>query len=299
MNPSQPAKSMVIIAWVAMVAAATPTIILQEIFGKKVSDPLHYGMGAAVAVTGLLISFLWQKVRPLREFFGMLLFFVGVRYLVYVRLDQLPFIQRWLNNPSFNVYMPAEQALNLIATLAMIGFLLILKKRPRAFFLSIGDTNAPVEPMKHFVERPGNWKKFGLICALFISLGTLTFLVIAGHPPLNIVVKALPFLPMVILCAVLNAFTEEVSYKASFLSVLEKPVGKTHALWLMAVFFGFAHFYGIPYGITGVLLATFLGWLLGKSMVETRGMFWAWFIHFLQDVLIFSFLAIGSVKPGG
>jgi hypothetical protein len=26
---------------------------------------------------------------------------------------------------------------------------------------------------------------------------------------------------------------------------------------------------------------------------------WAWFIHFWQDALIFSFLAIGSVIPGG
>jgi uncharacterized protein len=35
-------------------------------------------------------------------------------------------------------------------------------------------------------------------------------------------------------------------------------------------------------------LAGFLGWLLAKSIVETRGIFWAWFIHFLQDVIIFT-----------
>jgi len=42
-----------------------------------------------------------------------------------------------------------------------------------------------------------------------------------------------------------------------------------------------------------------LGWFLGKSMLETRGLFWAWLIHLVQDVLIFAFLAIGSVTPGG
>jgi len=31
----------------------------------------------------------------------------------------------------------------------------------------------------------------------------------------------------------------------------------------------------------------FLGWLLAKSIAETEGMFWAWFIHFLQDLIIF------------
>jgi hypothetical protein len=34
-------------------------------------------------------------------------------------------------------------------------------------------------------------------------------------------------------------------------------------------------------------------------MLETRGLFWAWLIHFVQDVLIFAFLAIGSIVPGG
>jgi hypothetical protein len=37
----------------------------------------------------------------------------------------------------------------------------------------------------------------------------------------------------------------------------------------------------------GVLLAAFIGWFLSKSMIETQGFFWAWFIHFLQDVVIY------------
>ena len=40
-----------------------------------------------------------------------------------------------------------------------------------------------------------------------------------------------------------------------------------------------------------MLLAGFLGILLAKSMVETGGSRWAWSIHWLQDVIIFSFLA--------
>jgi membrane protease YdiL (CAAX protease family) len=116
---------------------------------------------------------------------------------------------------------------------------------------------------------------------------------------LDIVIQALPFLPAVLLAAAMNAFYEEMTFKASFLSVLEGPAGKQQALLLMAAFFGIMHFYGIPYGVVGVLMATFLGWLLGKSMLETRGLFWAWFIHFIQDVLIFAFLAIGSITPGG
>jgi hypothetical protein len=101
------------------------------------------------------------------------------------------------------------------------------------------------------------------------------------------------------LAAALNAFNEEITYKASFLSVLQGPVGARQALRMVAFFFGMAHFYGVPYGLIGVLMAAFMGWLLAKSMMETRGLFWAWFIHFLQDVWIFAFIAIGSITPGG
>ena len=104
---------------------------------------------------------------------------------------------------------------------------------------------------------------------------------------------------MVLLAAALNAFNEEITYRASFLSVLEGPLGQRRALLLTAAYFGILHYYGIPYGAVGVVLAGLLDWILGKSMLETRGMFWAWFIHFWQDVWIFSFLAIGSITPGG
>jgi uncharacterized protein len=40
----------------------------------------------------------------------------------------------------------------------------------------------------------------------------------------------------------------------------------------------------------------FLAWLLGKSMLETKGLFWAWFIHFLPDAVIFFSYAIVWIK---
>ena len=38
---------------------------------------------------------------------------------------------------------------------------------------------------------------------------------------------------------------------------------------------------------------------LARSMAETRGMAWAWFIHFVQDVLIFVFMAGSAIVPEG
>ena len=97
----------------------------------------------------------------------------------------------------------------------------------------------------------------------------------------------------------MNAFNEEMTYRASMLATLETPVGYKNAWWLSALYFGIAHFYGVPYGWLGIALAAFNGWLLGKAMLETRGLFWAWWMHFLQDIVIFTFLAGGAIMPGG
>lgn len=294
-------KPVIYTAWVfLLLASSIPLVVIQELFRQPVSENIKYTMSIAVMVIGLILTFLWSAIHTLRPFFILFLTFTGAQWLVYTRVDKLPFYQEWLNHPSFNISMLAEQSLHLMVTLIMIGVLFILKKKRENFFLIKGNTNALISPVKWLGIKEGeSWNKTGWVLAFFISLGTLTFLVLAGRPPLDIAIKALPFLPAILLAAATNAFHEEMSYKASFLSVLEQPVGRVHSLWLMAVYFGVAHYYGVPYGVVGVLMAGFLGWLLGKSMLETRGLWWAWLIHFLQDVIIFIFLAIGSITPGG
>jgi membrane protease YdiL (CAAX protease family) len=299
MENSQPKKSILITAWATILAITLFKIVLQEIYHYRVSEALYYQVMAGIILAGFALTFLWKTIRPLRPFFGLLIVLMGAQWLVFTQIDRLPVFRAWLNNPSFNVYMLAEKTLGLLVTLIVIAYLFILKKKRQAFFLARGDLAAPAEPVKWLGVKPGDrWNRLGPILSICISLGTLAFLVIAARPSWNFLAKTLPFLPVVLLAAALNAFNEEMTYKASFLSVLEDVVGKRHALLLLAAFFGILHFYGIPYGIIGVLMAAFMGWLLGKSMLETRGLFWAWFIHFLQDVLIFLFLAIGSVTPG-
>lgn len=294
-------SAVLVTAWgFLLLASGFPRIILQEIFNYQVSSNLGSGIAAVVILVGLALTFAWSAVRALRPFFVLFLVLVGVEWIIFTVIAGLPMYEMWLANPSFSVNMLANQSLRLMVTLVIIAALFVLKKRRDAFFLVKGDTSAAVEPVRWLDIKQGErWNKLGRNFALILSLGTLAFLIFAGRPPMDIVIRALPFLPAVFLAAALNAFNEEMTYKASFLSVLEDLVGKHQALWLMAAYFGIGHFYGIPYGVIGVLMAGFLGWFLGKSMLETRGLWWAWFIHFIQDVLIFAFLAIGSIVPGG
>ena len=293
-------KGILATAWIVILAISLLEIIVREVFQYSISESRLLVIEALIVLIAAALTFIWKTIRPLRPFFGLFIVLLSAQWLVYTRMDQLPVFQSWLDNPSFNTSMLAEQILNLMVTFIVIAYMYILKRRRKLFFLAAGDTSAPAEPVNWLgIREKENWSAVGRRFALFLSLGTLTFLIIAGRPPVDIVFKALPFLPAVLAYAALNAFNEEMTYKASFLAVLEDIVGKHQALLLLAAFFGLFHFYGIPYGIIGVLMAAFLGWFLGKSMLETRGIFWAWFLHFLQDVLIFAFLAIGSITAGG
>ena len=86
------------------------------------------------------------------------------------------------------------------------------------------------------------------------------------------------------------------SFRSPMLATLEPVGGSRQALWMAAFFFGIGHYFGTPGGILGGIASIFMGWILGKAMVETRGFVWAWWIHFLSDFAIFTFLTLALLK---
>jgi hypothetical protein len=297
----RPGIGITLAAWVVLLSASLlPVVVGQEVLGRTVSADAKAAGAVAVIVIGLLLTVAWRPWRAMRPFLWVLLALVGAQWAVYTQLDRLPVFRTSLASPWFGISMIAEQALNLIVAAVIVLVLLIVHRDRRAFYLAKGDVSAPAAPIGWLGVRPGDrWSSTGRNLTIGISLGTLAFLIISGQPPMDLVIRVLPLMPVILLAAAANAFSEEVSYKASLLSVLVGPMGGRQALRMVAAYFGIAHFYGVPYGLVGVALAWFLGWILAKSMLETRGMAWAWFIHFVQDVLIFSFLAIGAITPGG
>lgn len=288
-------------AWSLMLLVSLlPDILLNEWLGLSISW-LFWGK-LAVLAAGLGLSLVWDSLRRLRLFLVALLALQALEYGRALLMETGRW-QLWFGggNSPFAQFMLGNQLLRVSVALAMIGVLLILGFRPAAAYLKRGRLNAPVQPIRFLGIKAGEirWSRFGWMSALAIGSGTLLFLVMGGGAPAGFLSRLLPFLPAILLFATMNAFAEEVSYRAALLAPLRGALGERDAILLTAVFFGVAHFYGVPYGPLGVVMATILGWLLGKSMVETEGFFWPWFIHFVQDVLIFSFIAVGSVVPGG
>ena len=145
------------------------------------------------------------------------------------------------------------------------------------------------------MKKPEPWTRIGSIFAIIFGSVTFVYLMLSSTPSADAFIRAIPLIPVALLIAIINSFNEEFTLRAAPISELLSDLGKRQALMIATVFFGLGHFYGVPAGVLGVLLSSFLGWFLVKSMLETKGFFWAWLIHFLLDALIFTFFAISAV----
>lgn len=93
---------------------------------------------------------------------------------------------------------------------------------------------------------------------------------------------------LVIPLAASNALVEEVVFRLSYVSAGARLTRtRWYGLVMGSVVFGVVHYWGIaPNGLAGAVASAFLGYVLAKSIQETRGFFWAFTIHLLLDVAI-------------
>jgi membrane protease YdiL (CAAX protease family) len=296
-----------LIAWPVMLfVSMLPDILLQELTGH-LPDWL-FGAKLVLICTLLVGSLFWENLRSLRLFFGVLLTLFALEWGVTRFFDGLSY-RSWLAAASpFVQQVGLVQITRITTAILMTLAMLAVFRRFDRFFLVKGRLDAPAQPIPLILTRPPSWRILGPAIAGAMCLGLLVFVFAFGRPPaLASLAQALtsassvepPLLTFVLLFAASNAFGEEMLYRAPWLAALEGPVGPAHALLMTAAYFGISHYYGVPYGALGMVMAFIPGWLNGKAMLETRGFFWAWFIHFWMDVVIFFFMALGAVSPSG
>jgi len=86
-------------------------IILQEIFNYQTTENMRLGFTLGVILAGLVLTFVWSAMRALSPFFVLFLCWRGSVAGLY-KGRSFPDLSSWLNNPSFNVSMLADQSLN-------------------------------------------------------------------------------------------------------------------------------------------------------------------------------------------
>ena len=164
-------------------------------------------------------------------------------------------------------------------------------------FLTPGNIAAPANGVSWLgISEGESWLSLGASLSFFITLATSTFIYLQFRKSTGSFRQLMPFMPWVMLFSFTNSFSEEVVYRLGVIVPLAGSVDTAYILLFSAAAFGAPHLRGMPNGIVGALMAGLLGWLLAKSVVETNGIFWAWLIHYLQDVVIFSAFVMAAAN---
>jgi membrane protease YdiL (CAAX protease family) len=124
------------------------------------------------------------------------------------------------------------------------------------------------------------------------------YLYLTLHPRVHSVRELFLVLPWAVATAAINAANEEFQFRSVLLARLKEVIPVQEACLLAGIFFGLNHYFGQPSGWSGVFMAGIAGWIWAKSMVETRGFSCAFASHFVQDIVIFIFLATSVGTKG-
>jgi membrane protease YdiL (CAAX protease family) len=210
----------------------------------------------------------------------------------------LPILSHYLNDASLWESLPAPISKQLIYQpltlgVAWVFLVLLCKARPEVLktYFKKGQLNAAVTPAPMVGINPKKgqtWKYVGWNFTIVISVVTAAVIYLST-PKINYQ-QLLLHLPIAVGFALINSFVEEIITRLGVVVSLKDKIPDSSIAIFSGLLFGTVHYWGTPGGFGGVLLAGFLGWLLAKSILETKGIFWAWFIHFCQDVIIISAL---------
>ncbi|WP_456789312.1 CPBP family intramembrane glutamic endopeptidase [Cellulomonas sp. P5_C5] len=291
----RPRPDLTVIAWATLVVvSAVPEILWIELAGAV---PTWWRAVIGVGLVGLVIATLAApRLRPLRDFAVVMATFVVLMTLSPRIHDALAQLDPVLGGSMLDTRMRAEQLGKLAVTLTMMGVLVALGYRRQELYLARGDLHAPITPVRALgFPHAVPWSRFALQWSVYIAVVVALGQWLVLRPDGDTMLAVASMAPSILVYAAVNAVTEELTYRAPLLATLGPVVGGRAALWQSAVFFGVAHYFGTPGGLGGAAITVFLGWLLAKAMLETRGLFWAWWIHFLSDVAIFTFLTAALV----
>lgn len=281
-------------AWTAMLLLSRlPQIVAVELFGWE-GEIVPWWLGTALLLVAL--TFWWTALRPLRAFL------VVMAFVVLFTGALPPVIQA---GPAWQAWFPAGSGLDprffgsrlllVLAALALALLLRLLGYRRRDFFLVAGDPRAPFGPSLPGMERPLPWLPAGLLVSLLLAGLFSLALAQMFPPPPGAWARVGPLLPTVALLALMNAFGEEMAYRAAPLAPLLPIVGGRQAIWITSIWFGLGHYYGgIPSGPAGAIASGLLALLFGRAMLATRGIALPILMHLIIDTAIYTFLALAT-----
>jgi membrane protease YdiL (CAAX protease family) len=289
MNPETPALSSFVlrlIAWAAVIGTTLPEIIWQE-SGHQVSR--WFTLIESLPVLGAALLAIWiPSVRRLTRFLVAVALLNLAWSCISPALAALPSVLAVTDNASWGARLFLARTFTLSGAILVSLTLIGSGITRRDLFLCKGNPAASAQPFGV------SWMWLGPAFMLVFGLVLSGYLYLTVHPNFSVSDRIIRTLPWSIAVATLNAASEEFQFRSVLLAHLRGVFRPAEMALLTAVFFGLGHYYGQPSGPLGALMAGFAGWIWARSMIETRGGVWAFLIHFVQDIVIFAFLAVGA-----
>ena len=279
--------------WAAVLIAWVPEIVCHQ-FG------IHLGIwlpvGELFVILGLAL--LAAKLHPVKNLVGFLLAIAALKFgweIAVPLIEASSVYQSVTSSLDWSHRFFLARAIRLIGALLMIVTLIGSGIGRRELFLMVGNWRAPVQPEPFLrFRRPVPWIRFAVALLVIFGVVLPLFLYFTLHPDLGQAHRLWPLLPLAIATSAMNAANEEFQFRSVLLARLKNIVSPREAIILTAVVFGLGHFFGQPSGWGGALMAGIAGWIWAKSMIETRGFACAFASHFVQDMVIFGFLALSA-----
>jgi membrane protease YdiL (CAAX protease family) len=288
---------MKIIAWFAiLVSSPIFNSLVDRLFFTNPNTERWSDLVKVVIISLLVvIATVWPQLRPIRGFLIVLLAFsVG-----YFFVNQFEKGQLWLSfrnsSPNYQWVM-ADSLVQFLPTALMLVVAFGYGQTGKSLFLTKGDLSAT-----SVIDLFGpnySWVKLTPIFSILFLVITGSFLVFRLHVNSSDILfsRLMTALPYVVLFPILNAIIEEVRFRNVLLAIGEPVLGGTTVLLMTTTLFGLSHFGSFlgTSGTNGSLVAglvyavgaAYIGWICGRSILETRGVLAAWIIHGCSDLVI-------------
>jgi uncharacterized protein len=169
-------------------------------------------------------------------------------------------------------------------------------------YFSVGKISAEGDELRVFgivlgIQQGDSWLKTGLSLCFLVSFLTAMVTCFQIRPTSIKWGTLRSGIFWILIFSLTNSFGEEMIYRTGIVAPLKGLFAPTTIFLISAVLFGLFHFSRMPGSFVNVSMAGLLGFILAKSMVETNGYFWAWTIHFLQDLVVIGTLYLIKSDP--
>ena len=153
----------------------------------------------------------------------------------------------------------------------------------------MGSFSSQNDPSQVFaIGRVVDGANFGLILLLIFGVTTMLLAFPSWRHAFHAMHCFRRYAIFVVPLAALNALSEELIYRGVLVNGTHNYLASWQIAALSALLFSVAHIRGQASGWFVIAGSAVVGWFLAISVLQSHGLFWAWCIHFLQDIVIFT-----------